>query len=722
MLLCAFIWIVAAQPAWATIDPGRIAASTARTGSLSPTTTPPAAGPFAKSLGVPPALWSITAPTEPRVEGATGVVYSGGLLYVTSYSPTSGHSSLSIVNPTTQAFVGSVSDPDLDGAASLAVQGDYAYVTGVQNRAGLTNANRLTVVDVSDPTSPSVVGSVQDGTLLYGAFGVQVSGNVAYVAAQGCVPSVCNNPALGNRLVVVDVSDKADPKLIGSVADPTAKTAHLDALAVVGNRVYGTAFGSKTLTVFDVTDPTKPTIVGSLTNSLLTSNNDVVVRGRYAYVIDQSIANSARLVVVDIADPVHPTVVGSALDATNLDEGYWLKLVGDNVFVAAAGSAALTVVNVSDPAHPEVVASISDPSILGIADGIDVADGTAYVAAFCTTPNSGCSTPTTGALSAFDVQPYTAVDFSGGPAADDSSSTPVLSFTTLEADAPTTCSLDHAAAVPCTSPFVPASPLAAGPHSLTVSAAAGAATWSWTLDAPTISSPVSGSASTNTTPVFQGTAGTRPGDLNSVAVSLYSGAGVGGSPLQTLNASSSPASGAYSVASSPALVPGTYTAQAAQANTAGKTATSLPVTFTIAPAAPSSNGPSPEGGAKDSPSQKGALSSPPAQGALTIVKSGDTYSPGQATVRLACTGRKNAQCRGTLRLKLRGSGRPTVIGKAVYALDAGTKKAVRVGLNRSGRRSVAGAAKSLRVQASATSVGGATVTSVLTLEGTSKHE
>src|SRR4029077_9777918 len=207
--------------------------------------------------------------------------------------------------------------------------------------------------------------------------------------------------------------DKAAPKVIGSVADPTATTNHLDAIAVAGNRVYGTAFNTLTFTIFDVIDPTHRSIIGSLANPLLANNDDVVVRGRYAYVIDQSSSN-ARFVVVDIADPLRPTIVGSVLDTTNLDEGYWLKLVGDYAFVAVKRSGALTVVDVSNPTSPEVVASTSDPSALGTADGIDVADNTAYVAAFCTTPNFGCSNPTTGALTALDVTPYTTIDFTDG--------------------------------------------------------------------------------------------------------------------------------------------------------------------------------------------------------------------------------------------------------------------------------------------------------------------
>ena len=256
-----------------------------------------------------------------------------------------------------------------------------------------------------------------------------------------------------------------------------------------------------------------------------------MVRGRYAYVIDQSPTN-ARLVVVDAANPVHPAIVGSVRDTENLKEGYWIKLVGNYVFVAAAESAALTVVDVSNPTSPRVVATHADPSILGEADGIDVAGNTAYVAAFCTTPNLGCSTPTTGALSALDVTPYTGLDFTRGPVADDSTSLPEFAFSSSEG--PLTCSLDGAPATPCASPFVPSSPLGAGPHSLVVASPTHSATWAWTIDAPTVTSPKAGSTSTEPVPVFQGVAGTRPGDLSPVAVALYSGSSVGGSPLQEL--------------------------------------------------------------------------------------------------------------------------------------------------------------------------------------------
>jgi hypothetical protein len=671
----------------------------------------------AAELAVPPMLWSITAPDEPRVEGATGVVHADGLLYTTSYSPTAGSSSLSIVDASTQELVGSVADPRLDGAAALAVEGDYAYVSGNQNRVALTNANRLTVVDVSDPSSPLVIGSVQDSTALYGAYGVEVVGDLAYVAAQGCVRSVCEDPALGNRLVIVDVSDKSDPQLIGSVADPTERTNHLDSIAVAGNRAYGTAFSSGTLTAFDLTDPAQPRIIGSLRDPLLHDNNDVVVRGRYAYVVDQSPTN-ARLVIVDIADPAHLAVVGSVLDTTTLGEGYWLQLAGDYAFVAAAGSDALTVVDVHDPTQPEVVASKSDPSALGVADGIDVAGNTAYVAAFCTAPNSGCSHPTTGALSAFDVTPYTALDFSAGPAADDSSNRPSIAFSASQPEAAFTCALDGASPTPCSSPFVPPLPLDRGPHSLTVSTLAGAATWAWTIDVPTISSPAAGSSSSTATPVFKGSAGTHAGDVASVTVTLFGGASPSGPPLQTLSTANNPNSGAYSVTASSPLAPGTYTALASQPKTDGSTASSIPVTFSVVSP--------PESGPVKSPASTSGIEVPVTeQEALSIRVSAGAYSPRQVALTLACSGRAGVSCRGTVRLVLRSAAHPgraqgTPVGSASYAIDAGAKRVVRVPLNRTGRAAVSKAAgHRLQVAAKTTLAGGSSQTRFVALAAAS---
>ena len=111
---------------------------------------------------------------------------AGGTFLQTSISPTS---------------AGSISDGSLNTARSVYVSGKYAYVAA-------SEADSLTIVDVSDPSSPAIAGSVSDGgVLLDGARSVYVSGKYAYVAASSA-----------DSLTIVDVSDPSAPTIAGSVS------------------------------------------------------------------------------------------------------------------------------------------------------------------------------------------------------------------------------------------------------------------------------------------------------------------------------------------------------------------------------------------------------------------------------------------------------------------------------------------------------------------------
>jgi acid phosphatase type 7 len=99
---------------------------------------------------------------------------------------------------------------------------------------------------------------------------------------------------------------------------------------------------------------------------------------------------------------------------------------------------------------------------------------------------------------------------------------------------------------------------------------------------PTLSleSPGNGSV-TDGRPVFSGTAGVAKGDSATVTLRIYAGTGAIGAATQTLVTTRQATIGTYSVAPSSALAPGTYTAQAEQANTNGLVGRSSPTTFTV---------------------------------------------------------------------------------------------------------------------------------------------
>ena len=100
-------------------------------------------------------------------------------------------------------------------ASAVAVSGSYAYVTGEAS-------DSLVVVDISNPASPVIRGSVVSSSLLDGVRGVAVSGSYAYVTGQ-----------YSDSLVVVDISNPATPVIRGSVVSSSL----MDHVRVTQSRV-----------------------------------------------------------------------------------------------------------------------------------------------------------------------------------------------------------------------------------------------------------------------------------------------------------------------------------------------------------------------------------------------------------------------------------------------------------------------------------------------------
>lgn len=75
-------------------------------------------------------------------------------------------------------------------------------------------------------------------------------------------------------------------------------------LAISGNYVY-VAEGLAGLQIIDISDPVRPSILGSV--DMPGFANDITVSGDYAYIAD----GSSGIIVLDISDPQLPAMVGS---------------------------------------------------------------------------------------------------------------------------------------------------------------------------------------------------------------------------------------------------------------------------------------------------------------------------------------------------------------------------------------------------------------------------
>lgn len=267
-----------------------------------------------------------------------------------------------ISDPTTPTAIGVIQDfTTLNTPFGIKIVGKYAYVT-------LAGNNRFTVLDISNPTAPSVLSSLSDSTNLNEARGLYISGNYAYVAAKS-----------GNRLTIVDISDPANPVVKGSLLDNT----HLngpDGVFVVGKYAYVASTVGNSVTVIDISNPASPTYVGYVSDVLqLGNSHELYVSGKYAYVASQ---NTNSLGIVDISDHTNPTIVGFLTDSTNLKDVKHVTVAGNYAYLTANGSGInrISIVDISDPTSPTLAGSLQDATNITAPRGVVVAGKYAYIA------------------------------------------------------------------------------------------------------------------------------------------------------------------------------------------------------------------------------------------------------------------------------------------------------------------------------------------------------
>jgi len=151
-----------------------------------------------------------------------------------------------ISNPTNPYLVTHLEFPDDHQLFDIAVCGDYAYVSGVKWISD-DHYGYLTVVDISDPTDPEITGSYVHSIPSFAAAGFAISDNYAYL------PLEIWSPASDYRLSleVIDISDPTDPTEVGSCLslDPA------NDVAVRGDYVY---LAGGVFRVFDVSNPGNP--------------------------------------------------------------------------------------------------------------------------------------------------------------------------------------------------------------------------------------------------------------------------------------------------------------------------------------------------------------------------------------------------------------------------------------------------------------------------------
>jgi hypothetical protein len=471
--------------------------------------------------------------------GYVAVSGDGNYAYTAAYYSRS-IAVVNISNPAAPQVVGQSSPSDyLLNASQLVVSGSYLYVIS-QNRNGLSGTNSnddgtgnsLVILDISNPTTPTIVGTLHNSNVMFGPHGLAVSGNYAYIAAQGCLNAPgagnqpCPDPSVGDAFVEVNISDPSNPSIAASISNinlPAPWTGsnalkHACGITVSGNYAYVTAPNGDRLTIIDISDPLHPAIVGSLLDTThLKVPVDVAVKNGYAYVVNQTTLGSVT--VVDVSQPTAPRYAGT-LVSSYLNGAYRLRLRGDFAYVAANSANGTAVLDISDPVNPRLAANVSSP-LLNRTVGVDVDPTTQYAIStspwlsteFTTRPlyppfpgqlGGGTATGTVAAIS-LDPTPIDVTITGGQPGSTTPATTVQFAFSATDAVSTFRCALDGGQFSPCTSstswPTAPGGsqsygPLAPGPHTFQVMAldAAGhsaTASYSWTITVPNLVDPTS---------------------------------------------------------------------------------------------------------------------------------------------------------------------------------------------------------------------------------------
>lgn len=291
--------------------------------------------------------------------------------------------------------------PMPDGFAyCIATLGEGHLVVG---STGIKSSG-LYFFDISDRRAPRQVGFLTNSTLSPRNLAVQGS----FIAA-------------GNETGThfIDAANPASPVVLSylDLSQVYPSTPGDGGVALVGS-IACIAQGTAGLVLVDVADPRNPKIVGTYKPETLGTAQAVVAEGRYAYVL------AAGLHVVDISDPRSPRGVAVL---SPLGGNQNARLQGTTLLIAG-GTAGLIAVDVADPATPRLIGSQHLPGfafkVAPAGERLLVASFEAGLLAVASGPASGTQTSWSKAITEYALPASTPAGMS--PALSDSALREIL--------------------------------------------------------------------------------------------------------------------------------------------------------------------------------------------------------------------------------------------------------------------------------------------------------
>lgn len=262
-----------------------------------------------------------SASYQGRLTGASGLAAEGNYAYVAS-SSLGILSIYDISNKSNIVRVNTVTDATRYRARDMVASGGYLYMAG---------ASTFTILNLSNPTAPTLSAYLNNATNFATSRRIRLEGNTAFVLAAG-------------RLTAVNITSKTSPVVLGTVTHASFNDPR--DLFISGGRAYIAQYGSDSLTIVNISNPSSMSVLGTYANSTtMDMPRTVVVKGDYAYVGTESSGYGA---VLNVSNPASPVLVGTlGLSYTSA-----LVVVGENLVAQGGSPGALHLLSLANPESP----------------------------------------------------------------------------------------------------------------------------------------------------------------------------------------------------------------------------------------------------------------------------------------------------------------------------------------------------------------------------------
>jgi hypothetical protein len=263
-----------------------------------------------------------------QIEYVGSTLWSGinDVKVVGDYAYCAFYNGLAILEVAGDSIISLVNELYLGGGSyGIDITGNFAYVAD--------GTSGLQVINIADPYNPILVGNcIINGNCR----GIQISNHTAYIA-----------DAL-NGLIAIDISEPTEPEVLGTL---NFNYYSIQNMFLHDNRGY-LIIGHRSsphsmLKIVDVSNPSVLTEVGEYDPGYNSEFKDVVVEGNYAFLA----TSFEGLLILNVANPSHILSVGSY----NTNGGGAIGLSENYIYIASSSGSGLKIIDISLPISPTLI-------------------------------------------------------------------------------------------------------------------------------------------------------------------------------------------------------------------------------------------------------------------------------------------------------------------------------------------------------------------------------